>query len=92
MPRATTLLSGAVYAALAVADSVAAGRSSASARRLRYVLKPALMPALATAFWEAPGTAALVPAPTCSAPGPQRPRRSPGAATWRCSAGASGRS
>lgn len=51
MPRATTVLSGAVYAALAIADSVAAGRSgSAAARRLRYVLKPALMPALATAF------------------------------------------
>ena len=50
MPRAATLLSGAVYAALAVADSVAAGRSSASARQLRYVLKPASMPALATAF------------------------------------------
>jgi uncharacterized membrane protein YhhN len=51
MPRAKTLLSSAVYAALAIADSVAAGKSSsAAARRLRYVLKPALMPALATAF------------------------------------------
>lgn len=41
----------AAYAALAIADSVAAGRSgSATARRLRYVLKPLLMPALATAF------------------------------------------
>jgi len=51
MPRAKTALSSAVYAALAIADSVAAGKSrSAAARRLRYVLKPALMPALATAF------------------------------------------
>jgi uncharacterized membrane protein YhhN len=51
MPRAKTLLSSAVYVALAIADSVAAGKSSsAAARRLRYVLKPALMPALATAF------------------------------------------
>jgi uncharacterized membrane protein YhhN len=50
MPRTKTLLPSAVYAALAIADSVAAGKSSATARRLRYVLKPALMPALATAF------------------------------------------
>ena len=51
MPRAKTLLSSAVYAALAITDSVAAGKSSsAAARRLRYVVKPALMPALATAF------------------------------------------
>lgn len=51
MPRAKALLFSAVYAALAIADSVAAGKgSSLAARRLRYVLKPALMPALATAF------------------------------------------
>jgi uncharacterized membrane protein YhhN len=50
MPRAQTLLPRAAYAALAIADSVAAGKSSPAARRLRYVLKPALMPALATAF------------------------------------------
>lgn len=50
MPRAKTALSSAVYAALAIADSVAGRSSSAAARRLRYVLKPALMPALATAF------------------------------------------
>jgi uncharacterized membrane protein YhhN len=51
MPRAKDLLPSALYAALAIADSVAAGRSgSTTARRLRYVLKPALMPALATAF------------------------------------------
>jgi uncharacterized membrane protein YhhN len=51
MPRAKTLLSSAAYAALAIADSVAAGRSSsATARRLRYFLKPALMPTLAIAF------------------------------------------
>lgn len=51
MPRPRTLLPSAVYVALAIADSVAAGRSgSTAARRLRYVLKPALMPALAAAF------------------------------------------
>lgn len=52
MTRARTLLPTAVYAALALADSVAAGRSGShpGSRRLRYVLKPALMPALATAF------------------------------------------
>jgi uncharacterized membrane protein YhhN len=50
VPRAKTVLPSAVYAALAIADSVAAGKSSSPARRLRYVLKPALMPALATAF------------------------------------------
>lgn len=51
MPRARTVLPSALYAALAVADSMAAGTSgSTAARRLRYVLKPALMPALATAF------------------------------------------
>ena len=50
MPRARTLLPSAMYAALAIADSVAAGKSSTAARRLRYVLKPALMPALAATF------------------------------------------
>lgn len=50
MPRARTLLPSAVYVALAVADTVAAGRSGTAARRLRYVLKPALMPALGVAF------------------------------------------
>ena len=50
MPRAGTLLPAAAYVALAVADSVAAGRPGGGARRLRYVLKPALMPVLASAF------------------------------------------
>ena len=50
MPRARTLLPVAGYVALAIADSVAAGKSGTGARRLRYVVKPALMPALATAF------------------------------------------
>lgn len=55
MPRAQTFVPGAVYVALAIADSVAAGnKSSAARRRLRYVVKPALMPALATAFLTAP--------------------------------------
>lgn len=48
--RAKTLVPGAAYAALAVADTVAAGRTGAAARRLRLLLKPALMPTLATAF------------------------------------------
>lgn len=50
MPRARTLLPSAIYVALALADSAAAGSGSTAARRLRYVLKPALMPALAAAF------------------------------------------
>jgi uncharacterized membrane protein YhhN len=50
MPRPKMLLTGAAYTALAIADSLAAGKGSSTARRLRYALKPALMPALATAF------------------------------------------
>lgn len=50
MPRAQALLPSAVYTVLAIADSALAGKSSTTARRLRYVVKPALMPALATAF------------------------------------------
>lgn len=50
MPRARTLLPSAVFVALAVADTVAAGKSGTAARRLRYVLKPALMPALTAGF------------------------------------------
>ena len=50
MPRVRTMLPSAVYIGLAVADSVAAGRRGAAERRLRYVLKPMLMPALALAF------------------------------------------
>lgn len=55
VPRAKTLLPS-VYAVLAIADSVAAGRSGSTvARRLRYVLKPALMPVLAIAFLDRTG-------------------------------------
>jgi len=50
MLRAETLFPSAAYAVLAIADSVAAGKSGTAARRLRYVVKPLLMPALATAF------------------------------------------
>lgn len=50
MPRVRTLLPGALYIGLAVADSVAAGTHGAAARRLRYVLKPMLVPALTLAF------------------------------------------
>lgn len=50
MPRTRTVLLGSSYVALAVADSLAAGSSGVTARRLRHVLKPALMPTLAAAF------------------------------------------
>jgi uncharacterized membrane protein YhhN len=51
MPRVRTVLPSAVYVALAIADSMAASKSgSTAARRVRYVVKPALMPALAAAF------------------------------------------
>jgi uncharacterized membrane protein YhhN len=50
VPRVRTVLPSAVYIGIAVADSVAAGRRGGAARRLRYVLKPMLMPALALAF------------------------------------------
>ncbi len=63
MPRVKPLLSRAAYVALAIADSVAAGKSSSvAARRLRYVLKPALMPALATAFLSGTAHASTGPA------------------------------
>lgn len=52
VPRARSFLRPAAYAALAVADSVAAGRPGPRARRLRWVTKPALMPALAWASAE----------------------------------------
>ncbi|MBS2937333.1 lysoplasmalogenase [Nocardioides sp. J2M5] len=51
MPSARALVRPAAYVALAVADTIAAGRGP-TARRLRYVLKPALMPALAWASAE----------------------------------------
>ena len=73
VPRARALLPAAAYVGLSVADSLAAGRHSATARRSRYVLKPALMPALTTAFVRAtrgrtprPGTAVLVPGATAA--------------------------
>ncbi len=53
MPRLRTALATAAYGALAVADSALAGRSDPAARRARYALKPALMPALGTAFLHA---------------------------------------
>ncbi|GAB3034198.1 hypothetical protein GCM10011376_20820 [Nocardioides flavus (ex Wang et al. 2016)] len=46
MTRFRSLLP-ATYVGLAVVDSLAAGRRSAAARRLRYVTKPLLMPTLA---------------------------------------------
>ncbi len=46
--RGTTAKIG--FGMLALADTLLAGGSSPAARRLRYVTKPLLMPALATAF------------------------------------------
>lgn len=73
VPRPRTLLPAAAYLGLSVADSLAAGRHTATARRLRHVLKPALMPALTTAFLDAtrdrtprPGTRVLVTGTTAA--------------------------
>jgi uncharacterized membrane protein YhhN len=48
--RRRTQAAAAAYAALAVADTVLAGRSGNAARRWRWLTKPALMPALGVAF------------------------------------------
>jgi uncharacterized membrane protein YhhN len=53
MPSRRTLAATAGYAALAAVDTVLAGKSSKAARRARFLVKPLLMPALATAFIEA---------------------------------------
>jgi uncharacterized membrane protein YhhN len=73
VPRPRTLLPAAAYLGLSVADSLAAGRHTATARRLRPVLKPARMPALTTAFLDAtrdrtlrPGTRVLVTGTTAA--------------------------
>ena len=50
----TKVLAGA-YVALAATDAVLAGREGKTARRLRYLTKPALMPVLATATRQAGG-------------------------------------
>ncbi len=47
MPHTKLLTAG--YVALATADAVLAGRTGTTARRLRYLTKPALMPTLAAA-------------------------------------------
>ena len=61
VPRVRTLLPAAVYIGLSVADSLAAGRRSTAARRLRYVVKPALMPVLTVALLD--GTRGRTPRP-----------------------------
>jgi uncharacterized membrane protein YhhN len=61
VPRVRTLLPTAVYIGLSVADSLAAGSHGTAARRLRYVVKPALMPALTVAFLD--GTRGRTPRP-----------------------------
>lgn len=48
--RSLTRFASAAYAALAVADSLLAGSTSPTRRKLRLVTKPLLMPALGTAF------------------------------------------
>lgn len=59
--RRRALLAAAGYAALAGVDTALAGRPSARARRARFVIKPLLMPTLATAFTEAtPGRTDLL--------------------------------
>lgn len=49
MSRIRSVVPAAAYAGLAVADTVAAGRRGPGARRLRWLTKPLLMPALAAA-------------------------------------------
>ena len=49
------MLAGAGYASLAAADTYLAGRPGKSAKRLRYLVKPALMPLLGAAFGSATG-------------------------------------
>jgi uncharacterized membrane protein YhhN len=53
MPSRRTLAAAAGYAALAATDAVLAGKTSKSARRARFAIKPLLMPALSTAFTDA---------------------------------------
>lgn len=53
MPSRKTLAMAAGYTALAAVDTVLAGKTEPSARRMRYAVKPMLMPALACAFREA---------------------------------------
>jgi uncharacterized membrane protein YhhN len=50
VPTIRTVLPRATYIGVAVADSLAAGRGTTASRGLRRVLKPMLMPTLATAF------------------------------------------
>ncbi|QNN52282.1 lysoplasmalogenase [Nocardioides mesophilus] len=49
-PALATAASSSVYVALAATDTYLAGRPGAAARRARFLVKPALMPALSTAF------------------------------------------
>ncbi len=53
MPSRKTLAAAAGYTALAATDTLLAGKATPAARRLRYLVKPLLMPALAGAFTEA---------------------------------------
>jgi uncharacterized membrane protein YhhN len=61
----TKVLAGA-YVALAATDAVLAGRPGKTARRLRYLTKPALMPVLATATRQAGGGRAVTAAQALS--------------------------
>lgn len=53
MPSRKTLAAAAGYTALAATDTLLASKPTPTARRLRYLVKPLLMPALAGAFTEA---------------------------------------
>jgi uncharacterized membrane protein YhhN len=53
MPSRRTLAAAAGYTALATVDTVLAGKTSKTARRARFLVKPLLMPALSSAFTEA---------------------------------------
>lgn len=53
MPSRRTLAATVAFAALSLTDTVLAGRSTKTARRARFVVKPLLMPTLRFAFTEA---------------------------------------
>lgn len=68
MPSRRTLAAAAGYTALAAVDTVLAGKTSKAARRTRFLVKPLLMPALATAFTEAtPGRTDVLKRSTAAA-------------------------
>ncbi len=73
---ARTTLFAAGYVAAAVTDSYLAGQAGTTARRLRVLTKPALMPLLSACCHGATTTS--------TGGGCWRRMPCPGAATWRC--------